>query len=82
MQDTDPQIEFNEKYITSTEICKRLQIERATVTTARKRDFLPKPIIVPGLGTFIWKREDIEPILAAWQLTLNSRRRKSNAEKG
>ncbi len=69
------QEEFDATYITSTEICKLLGIDRATVVQGRKRGLLPDPVWVNGSQLVLWKRELVMGNLAAWQLMLTARRR-------
>ena len=70
----DAQKEFDDKYITSTEICEKLNVDRSTVLNARRRGFLPNPIKINGVNIFIWRRLDIQKSLDAWELTLTCRR--------
>ena len=64
----DPQAEFDKTYITSTEICKTLQINRCTLLQARRKGQLPDPIQVNGSQMFIWLRSEAAPIVKAWQV--------------
>lgn len=66
-QPSDAQREFNRKYVTSTEILKRLDIARSTLLLARRSGRLPNPIEIPG-QTFVWVRSEVEPYLSAWEL--------------
>lgn len=68
------QQEFDETYITSSEIGMELGICRATLLHARRRGLLPDPVIVNGAQIFIWKREVVRPYLDAWKIMLQSRR--------
>lgn len=68
------QQEFDETYITSTEICETLKINRATVLHARKRGLLPEPISLNNSRLFIWKRSAIQKSLDAWKIMLDARR--------
>lgn len=74
MSDTPIQKTFDEEYITTSEIQKRVNVTRSTILQARRRGLLPNPIIVPGNGAFIWKRADVEPYLQAWEVSLACRR--------
>jgi len=67
------QTDFDRKYITTTEICKRLNVSRSTVHIARATGKLPHPIDVQG-QLFIWERVTVEPYLAAWKIVLDVRR--------
>lgn len=65
---------FDEKYITSTEISKTLNVERSSILHARNRGLLPEPVVVKGVRAFIWEREPLQQYLDAWKITLASRR--------
>lgn len=68
------QQEFDEIYITSSEIGQELGVCRATLVNARRRGLLPDPIVVNGAQIFIWKRDVVRPYLDAWKLMLQARR--------
>lgn len=70
------QQEFDEIYITSSEIGQELGVCRATLVNARRRGLLPDPIVVNGAQIFIWKRDVVLPYLDAWKLMLTVRRAK------
>lgn len=64
------QLEFDNKYISSTEVCQQLGIHRTTVLLAIKTQRLPPPICLnrPN-GTpqiLLWERAPLQPILADW----------------
>lgn len=61
-----PQIQFDKKYITASEIMQRLQLSRAALFYARQAGRLPGAIVVNKGQIFIWDREQVEPILASW----------------
>lgn len=67
---------FNERYITSAEICKQLGVTRTSVLYARRRGKLPNSISLCGHenGICFWEREEVKPALAAWQSELNQRK--------
>lgn len=67
------QEEFDRTYITTTEICRRLELSRSTVHVARATGKLPNPVDVQG-QLYIWKRADVEPYLQAWKTILDARR--------
>lgn len=69
------QINFSAKYISSAEICKRLNVSRSTVVYARKCGLLPEPIQLNDFNYYLWEREQLEPFLTAWAYTLQIRRR-------
>ncbi len=71
---SDSQREFDETYITSTEIGKSLGVKRSTILNARVRGLLPDPIEINGVRTFIWKRQELVPYLDSWRISLASRR--------
>ena len=68
------QQEFDEVYITSSEIVQELGVCRATLVNARRRGLLPDPIVVNGAQIFVWKRDVVRPYLDAWRLMLQARR--------
>lgn len=68
-----PQEEFDREFITSTEIVDRLGISRSTLTRAIQRKQIPDPIRTADGQTTIWRREEIEPALKEWALTLPMR---------
>jgi len=69
-----PQERFDELYVTSSEIQITLNVSRTVILGARKRGMLPDPVLVRGLGAFIWERETVTPYLDAWKISLASRR--------
>jgi hypothetical protein len=66
------QKEFDELYMTSSEIARRLGVTRAAIIQARTKGMLPDPIMVENHLT-IWKRLFIEPYVKAWQEKRNAR---------
>lgn len=68
----ESQREFDEKYITSAEIVKKLGITRTTILFARRTGKLPKGIKVNG-KLFIWERAKVQKHLDAWSLILRTR---------
>lgn len=83
------QEEFNRTYITSSEICARLGIDRSALCNARKKGRLAGGIDVAFNGkrnspaAVIWKRTEIEDELVKWHGALlyhrETRRASSNA---
>lgn len=71
------QQEFDEIYITSSEIGQVLGVCRATLLNARRRGILPDPIVVNGAQIFIWKRNLLQPYLDQWRNVLQERRRET-----
>lgn len=67
---------FDEKYITSSEIVKRLNISRPAVYFRRKQGLLPDSITILGQQLVIWERKQIEPYLLQWETHLNNYRAK------
>lgn len=67
------QQEFDNKYISSTEVCQQLKIHRTSVLLAVRTDRLPPPIVLrrpngdPQL--MLWERHILIPILAEWHRT-------------
>ena len=68
------QIEFDQKYITASEIMKNLGITRPTLAYARTTNKLPPPIVLNEGTIFLWERDAVKPYLDAWKLILNARR--------
>ena len=66
MQNKTAQDEFDETYITSSEICRRLNLSRSAVMFRRQNGLLPDSIFANGSRLVLWKRSTIEPFLAAW----------------
>lgn len=65
---------FNRTYITSSEICQRLEVTRPAIHFRRKAGFLPNSIHVYGQQLLIWEREAIEPWLVKWEASLTAKR--------
>lgn len=65
---------FNENYITSIEICKRLGISRVALGQALRRGTLPKPIGIDGLRIHLWQRQEVEGALQQWEADIRNRR--------
>lgn len=73
-QDDKAQKAFDEKYITSSEVCERLRVTRVAIHIRRKAKKLPGAVtIAPALLT-IWERAEIEPYLLEWEQHLLKRR--------
>lgn len=71
-----PQQLFDEQYISTMEMCKELGVNRASITNAIKRKFLPEPIVVSQSQMHLWERPVVRPILDAWKLVLKARKSK------
>ncbi len=72
------QQEFDETYISSTEICQELGISRATVAMGRRRGILPDAVEVlrpdGAAHVTLWKRAVVRPHLDKWKESLAQRR--------
>jgi hypothetical protein len=68
------QARFERLYITSTEICRDLQVARAVVLQARRRGQLPNGISVNGGALYLWERTALQPYLDAWRISLRAHR--------
>lgn len=66
--------EFEKMFISSTEICKRLLINRSALAYARKAQNWPEPIIIDGINLHLWDREQVTPLIEEWEAKLNRRR--------
>ena len=60
------QNKFDEFYICSSEITKRLNITRSTLQAARQNNQLPEPISINNNQIFIWERQQFQPYLDKW----------------
>lgn len=68
------QQQFDEMFISSTEIYQRLNINRSALLYARKAQNWPEPISVKGLSLHLWNREQVTPLIEEWEAKLNRRR--------
>lgn len=69
------QEEFDQVYIMSGEIAARLGVARASIIHAKNTGTLPDPIQPSsGMNIFFWKREAVEPFIAAWETMLKAKR--------
>lgn len=72
------QEQFDEKYISSTEICQRLDVNRSTVLQGARAGKLPECIVIkrPNGSTHValWIRADAEPMMAEWAKAIASRK--------
>ncbi len=71
------QDKFDQAYITSTEICQRLNVTRPAIHFRRKAGLLPNVITVPGNQLAIWERTGIEPYLKKWEDQLNAKQNRT-----
>lgn len=69
---TSEQDIFTQNYITIGEICKRFNVNRSSIRHARENGKLPHFVLVGN--QYIWRRDRVEPFLAAWGAELESRR--------
>lgn len=65
---------FNQTYITSSEVGRRLGVTRPAIHFRRKAGLLPNAIAVQDSQLFIWERDAIEPYLKKWEEHLQSKR--------
>lgn len=72
---TDDEI-FRKDYMTSTEICEEMGINRSTLVFAQKSGRLPSAIRVCGSHVSIWRRETVRPHLDAWKVIYRQRKNK------
>lgn len=73
-QDETPQQRFDRLYITSSEICRLLNVSRTAVLQARRRGLLPGAVCVKEGALYVWERAHVRSNLQAWQLILKTRR--------
>ena len=57
---------FDDTYVTSTDIARRLCVSRSAVIQARQKGKLPDPIFIEN-HLVIWERATIEPYVATWE---------------
>lgn len=69
------QEEFDQKYISSTEVCSTLGIARATLFHGLRKGKLPPPIIIMRSGgtphTQLWIRDQVVEPLARWKASID-----------
>lgn len=67
------QVEFDKKYITSTEVCQQVGVHRTTVLLALRTGRLPEAIVLRRPNgqpqILLWERDVLAPILADWSNT-------------
>lgn len=73
---------FQDRYISSTEICKYLNITRPALLQGRRRKQLPEPIVPQGANVCLWEREQVWPIIEQWRQELDSRRQAARGSNG
>lgn len=74
-QQADPaQLLFDQRYITSSEICDSLGVSRFAIHVRRKSGHLPGAIMVNGAALTLWERDSIQPFLDKWRAHLAKRR--------
>jgi len=65
------QQQFDEKYISSTEVCQELRVHRTTVLLATRTGKLPPPIVLRrpngDAQIMLWERQSLLPVLADWK---------------
>lgn len=75
------QEEFDQKYITSTELCATLGVTRATLVNGRRRGALPEPVQINRPNgdphVMLWIREEAQPFIDRWVEELKTRREAS-----
>lgn len=72
-----PQECFDDKYVTSTELCVDLKVSRVSVLNKRRAGGLPGGIEIQTRGgstlVLLWEREHIKPHVDAWRKQLARR---------
>lgn len=63
----NPQQQFDEKYISASEICAVVGVSRTALAWAVQRKALPLPVTVPYARLQLWDRPTVAPVLAAWR---------------
>lgn len=77
MPATPAQKRFDELYITSSEICKELNVNRCTLLQARQRGLLPDPIAVNDAQIYVWERATVRPFVDSWYQSLIAHRNRT-----
>lgn len=77
-----PQEEFDSKYVTANELQQEMGVSRSSVMHARQAGKLPEPIVLRGIGAFVWERNVITPYMDDWRILLASRRQGSAKKRG
>jgi hypothetical protein len=72
-----PQEEFDERYVTSAEVCIDMGVTRSSVFNRRRAGGLPGAIEVRtrdgGIHLLLWVRSDVAPHLERWRAQLRCR---------
>lgn len=72
------QAQFDEKYISSTEICHRLGVNRSTVFNGARKGKLPECIVIKRANgsahVALWLRVEAEPMMEEWAKAIASRK--------
>lgn len=72
------QEDFDAKYISSTEICRDLDVTRASIVNARARGALPEPVQVKRANgdphIMLWLRQEAVPYIERWRAELEAGR--------
>ena len=74
MSTKSPQEVFNERYISSSEICKTLGVNRTNLHHKRKTGGLPGAIVIGDQKIVLWERDFIAPYLSDWKVALDAKR--------
>ncbi|QDB70909.1 hypothetical protein [Pseudomonas virus PBPA162] len=67
---TTLQDNFDSTYITSTEVCEKMQVSRVTLHYHRKNGRLPQHATLPGGQITIWRRDEMMPVMEEWSRKL------------
>ena len=65
------QKEFDDKYVTGTEIAKSLGISRAAMCQAVSRGVLPNQILINNGQISLFDRTDVAPYIETWKAKRN-----------
>jgi len=69
---------FDETYISSTEICQRLDVNRSTIFNGARAGKLPEAIVIRradgGTHILLWLRAEAEPMMEEWAKAIASRK--------
>jgi hypothetical protein len=74
----ESQERFDKIYVSSHEVCKRLDVSRTALKYAMNREDLPLPIYVGKQSQMLWERKGVEYYLLMWEQKLLNRRPSSH----
>ena len=73
-QPLNAQQRFDQHYMTSSEVAQEVGVNRTTVLQARRKGYLPEPIVVNDGQVILFERHVVRPFIDAWKVLLTARR--------